>query len=154
MADSLPKVQLIDIGNVDATFTGTFGSFTVRNYGSDDTSIKLESMDTKFYNVQVGAFGDILLNKSYKPKNFRLRLNVQRNSNDYAKLKAVCALELANSANLFSVLLLDNNSGESAFSAQSVIEENPASAWGPNPTDNVEFLVVMGSVVYIAPTVS
>jgi hypothetical protein len=145
---------LNDIKNVDVVLTGSFGSYTIRNYGSNDTSITVESLDNKLYNAQEGAFGDMLLNKSYKAKNMRLRINVLRKSTDFARLRAIVALELAGEALQFEALAKDNNSSENVYCPKAVMEEVPATIWGVNPEDNVEFLVLLPSAVYTPPTLT
>jgi hypothetical protein len=145
---------LNDIKNVDAVITGTFGSYTIRNYGSNAASITVESTDNKLYNAQEGAYGDMLLNKSYKPKNMRMRINVLRKSTDYSRLRNVVSLELAGEALTFSALVKDNNSGESVYCSSAVMETNPASVWGANPEDNVEFTILMPSATYTAPAIA
>lgn len=144
---------LNDIKNVDAVITGSFGSYTIRNYGSNAASITLESTDNKIYNVQEGAYGDMLLNKSYKAKNMRLKINVLRRSTDYARLRNIVALELSGEALTFSALIVDNASSEKAYCPNAVMEVNPASVWGANPEDNVEFTIIMPSAVYTAPAI-
>jgi hypothetical protein len=145
---------LIDLGAVDCILTGTFGSFNVRNYGSNNASITVESIDNNLYQEQVGAFGDMLINKSYKARNMNLKINVMRNSFYYAKLKEIIALELTGAATIFAVIVKDNNSKELFAAAECVMKTNPASMWGSNPEDNVEFHILMPSVVYTAPTVA
>ena len=145
---------LNDIKNVDVVVTGSFGSYTIRNYGSNAASITVESTDNKLYNAQEGAYGDMLLNKSYKAKNMRLKINVLRKSSDYSRLRNIVALELSGEALTFTALVKDNNSGENVYCATSVMEVNPTSVWGANPDDNVEFTILMPSATYTAPTVA
>lgn len=145
--------SLIDLGAVDLNITGEFGNYTIRNYSEDGTSITAASIDENLYNENVGAFGDMLLNKSYKAQNIMLTIKVLRNSADYAKLKGIVSLELTGKSVLFSSLLIDNNTKEKYFSPQCVMKNNPASAWGSQPSPDVEFKILMPSVVYTAPTI-
>jgi hypothetical protein len=145
---------LNDVKAVDFILTGDFGTYIIRNYGSNASSITVESTDNKLYNVAEGAFGDMLLNKSYKAKNMRIRINVLRKSPDYSKLRGLIAKELAGEALTFSALVKDNNGGESIYCPEAVFETNPNLIWGVNPDDNVEFTVLMPSASYTAPEVA
>lgn len=142
---------LIDLGAVDCILTGDFGSIAVRGYGPNPASIMIESLDNNLYTEAVGAFGDMLINKSYKARNKTLKINVLRNHYYYAKLKELVALELTGQAVIFAVLVKDNNSKELFTAAQCVLKVDPGAQWGSEPEPNVEFTILMPSVVYSAP---
>lgn len=142
---------LNDIKAVDFIIKGDFGSYTLRNYGSNSVSITVESTDNKLYNVSEGAFGDMLLNKSYKAKNMRVRVNTLRKSPDYSKLRSLVAKELSGEALTFSALLKDNNGGETIYCSKGVLETNPSLMFGVQPDDNVEFTFLLPSCTYTAP---
>lgn len=144
---------LNDIKAVDCILSGDFGSYTIRNYGSNAASITVESTDAKLYNVAEGAFGDMLLNKSYKAKNMRIKINVLRKSPDYSRLRGLVAKELAGEALTFKAMIKDNNGGETIYCPKAVLEDNPSLIWGVQPDDNVEFTILMPSASYTAPEV-
>lgn len=145
------SAHLIDLGAVDVIITGTFGSYTIRNYGESGTAIDLSSIDDNLYQENVGAFGDMLVNKSYKAQNMLLTLTTLRKSTDYSRLRAIVAEELSGGPVPMSVLVRDNNGGESYFSAQAYMKNNPSFQAGSQPDANVEFKILMPSTVATAP---
>jgi len=149
----MSEVSLIDLGAVNVILTGAdFGTLAVKGYGPNPASIMVESLDPKLYTSATGAFGDMLINKSYKAKNKRLKINILRNQYYYKKLMQIVGLELTGQSILFSVLVKDNNSNELFAAAQCVMEVNPGYQAGPEPEPNVEFDILMPTVVYTAPT--
>jgi hypothetical protein len=148
------EVTLIDLGAVDVILTGPdIGTLTIRGYGTNPACIQVESLDPNLYTEAVGAYGDMLINKSYKARNKKLRLNILRNQYYYKKLRNIIALELTGQSILFSVLVKDNNSKELFACPQAVMKVDPNAQWGSEPEPNVEFEILMPSVVYSAPVV-
>lgn len=146
------EMTLIDLGAVDVILTGAdIGSLNVRGYGPNPVSVRVEAIDPNLYTEQVGAFGDMLVNKSYKAKNKKLFINILRNQYWYKKLKAIVSLELSGSPVIFSVLVKDNNSKELIACAQAVMKTDPGMQWGSEPEANVEFTILMPACVYNAP---
>jgi hypothetical protein len=149
------EMSLIDLGAVDVILTGAdFGTIALRGYGPNPVSIRIEALDPNLYTEAVGAFGDMLLNKSYKAKNKKLVVNILRNQFYYKKLKGIVALELSGAAVLFSVLVKDNNSKELIAAAQCVMKTDPGMQWGSEPEANVEFTILMPASAYIAPALA
>lgn len=141
-----------DIKKVDVNLKGSFGNLTLRNYGEAGTSIRVESMDEMLYNSNMGANGDMLINKSYKPQNKRVVLNVLRATPDYSRLQALVAAEEAGTTNVFSCMVKDNNTGETYYSPSCVLEKAPAFEVGPQPAPDVEYAILMPSVIHTPPT--
>lgn len=143
---------LNEIGNVDCNFVGEFGNFTVRNYGENGTTLSIESLEENAYNEAVGADGTMTLNKSNKPRNKKIVLNVRRSSADYSKMQKIVALEEAGKAVIFSAFVVDNNSGESYASTKCVLKTIPPVKFGPDPDHDAEYTILMASVVHVPPT--
>lgn len=148
----MSEISLIDLGAVNVILVGDFGTLKVKGYGPNPASIMISSLDPNLYTEAVGAFGDMLINKSYKAKNKLLKLNILRNQYYYKKLMQIVGLELTGQSTIFSVLVTDNNSKELFACAQAVMKINPEYQAGPEPEPNVEFNILMPSVVYTAPT--
>lgn len=145
---------LQDLANVDVSLVGEFGAYTLRNYGEDGTSIEITSIDDNLYNEHVGAFGDILINKSYKPQNMLLKVKAMRHGADYARLKGIVSLELTGEAVIFAASYVNNSNNERVYSAQCFMKKNPPIAAGSDPSPDVEFQIIMTSVVYTPPTIA
>jgi len=142
-----------DIAKVDLNLKGIgIGNIRLRNYGESDTSISVEPLDENLYNEKVGAFGDMLLNKNYKGRNKLVKINVLRQTADYAKLQAIIANEEAGLSNIFTVTLKDNNTKESYISTACVMKRIVTPMWGPNPEGDVEYQILMSSAIHTPPT--
>lgn len=149
------SLGLGDLGNIDVTFTGEdIGSFTLRGYGPNSVSIMLESIEPDLYKEQVGAYGDLLINKSYKAKNMMLTVNILRHHFFYAKLKKIAALELQQKTVRMTILFKNNNTLETVVATDCFLKNNPSIQEGSDPTGDVEFKFLMPSCVYNAPVIN
>lgn len=138
-----------DIRKVDVVIAGDFGNYTFRNWGDAGTSISIESIEANLYNEKVGANGDMLLSKSYKPSNKLVKLNVLPKSADYIFLQKLVALEESGSQNVFICTVKDNNTGESYVSDSCVLKTAPAVSFGDNIDGGIEYQILMPSAVHI-----
>jgi hypothetical protein len=154
MADN-NTMALIDLGAVDVILVGAdFGVIAVRGYGPNPASVRIEPLDNNLYTEAAGAFGDMLVNKSYKANNMKLTVNILRNQFFYKKLKGIVALEKSGNSVLFSVLVKDNNTGEIYAAPQCVMKKDPGAQWGSEPEPNVEFEILMPGTIYTPPTLT
>jgi hypothetical protein len=147
------SISVIDLKAVDVILTAPdFGAWTIQGYGPNPVSVSIKPLDENLYTEAVGAFGDMLVNKSYKAKNMMLSLNILRKNYWYNQLKKVVALEKTGKSVIMAVLVRDTNGNEIAACAQAVMKTDPGMEWGSEPEANVEFKILMPSVVYTPPT--
>jgi hypothetical protein len=150
MADN--EMTLIDLGAVDLIMIGAnIGRWEVQGYGPNPVSISVEPLEADLYKEAVGAYGDMLVMKSYKPKNKKLVVNLLRNHYWYKKFKSIVASELSGNSVIFSVLVIDNNQKEIIACAQAVLKSDPGMKFGPEPPGDVEFTILMPAAIYTAP---
>lgn len=141
-----------DIKRIDVTLSGTFGSFTIRNYGENAATILVEPLEPDFYKEAVGADGTMILNKSYKSQNKKVTVRVLRNSQDYINMKKIVSLEESGNATLMSILVNDNNSKEKYFAPQGVLKNCPGYQGGSDPAHDDEYILLMPGAIYTPPT--
>lgn len=154
MADN--QMAMIDLGAVDLIMVGPdLGApWNVKGYGPDPVSISVEPLDMDLYKEAVGAFGDMLLMKSFKAKNKKLEVNILRNHFWYAKFKSIVALELSGQSVLFSVVVKDSNTKELITAPQCVIKADPGMKFGAEPPADVKFTILMPAAIYTAPLIA
>lgn len=149
------ETVLYDLGAVDVLLKGAdIGSIALRGWGPNPISIRCESPDPNLYNEDVGAFGDMLINKNYKAKNKMLELNILRGHYYYKKMKDIVARELSGGSVLFSVLVKNNNDKELITCAQAVLKNDPGMQFGPQPEGDSLFRILMPACVYGPPTIA
>lgn len=141
-----------DIAKIDLNLVGDFGNRVIRNYGENGASITMESLDPNLYNENVGAFGDMLINKSYKARNKKCIVHILRSTPDYIFFQSLAALEESGKTSVFSALMKDNNTGESFFSASCVLKTAPSYEAGPQPAADMQYEILMPSVIHVPPT--
>jgi hypothetical protein len=147
-------ISVIDLKAVDVVLTSPdFGVWTLQGYGSNPVSISVKPLDENLYTEAVGAFGDMLVNKSYKSKNMMLTVQILRKNYWYNQLKKIVALEKTGKSVIMAVLIRDTNGNEIVACAQAVMKNDAGMEWGSEPEANVEFKFLLPSVVYTPPTV-
>lgn len=147
------ETVLYDLGAVDVLLKGAdIGSIDLRGYGPNPVSVKVEPLDQDLYKESVGAYGDMLLSKSYQAKNKILEVNILRGHFYYKKMKDIIARELSGGSVLFSVLVKNNNDNELITCAQAVVKNDPGMMFGSNPDGDVLFRILMPSCIYGPPT--
>lgn len=146
------SLGIVDLSNFDLTIVSAqFGSFTLRNYGEAGISAQIEALDTNLYNEKIGAFGDLMVSKNFKGINKLLTVQILRNTADYAKLQAIIAGEEAGESILVAINARDSFTQESYTSPVGVFKNIPNYQIGSDVDADVEFTVLMSSVVHIPP---
>jgi hypothetical protein len=146
------SLGIIDLQNFDITLVSTqFGSVTLRNYGEAGVSASIEALDENLYIEKLGAFGDMMVSKNYKGRNKLLRIQILRNSPDYAKLQAAIAAEEAGQTILMGVNCRDSKSEESYSSAGGLFKTIPNYQSGSDVDADVEFTVLMPTTLHVPP---
>ncbi len=146
---------IIDLQNFDINLiSAQFGSITLRNYGEAGISASIEPLDENLYNEKLGAFGDMMASKNYKGHNKLLRVQILRNSPDYARLQAIIAAEEAGQTVVMAVNCRDSYTQESYSSPGGLFKNIPNYQMGSDVDADVEFTVLMPSTVHIPPIVN
>lgn len=146
---------IIDLQNFDINLTSLqFGTLTLKNYGEAGVSAAIESIDENLYNEKLGAFGDMMVSKNYKAANKLLKIQVLRNSPDYARLQAVIAAEEAGQSIIFAVNCRDSYTKESYTSPGGVFKKVSAFESGSDVSADMEFTILMPSTVHIPPIIN
>ena len=149
------SLGIVDLNNFDITIVSAqFGSISLRNYGEAGVSASVEPLDESLYNEKIGAFGDLMLSKNFKGNNKLLRVQILRNTADYAKLQAIIAAEEAGQSILVAVNARDSLTEESYTSPVGVFKNIPQYQMGSDVDADVEFTVLMSTVVHIPPSAS
>ena len=131
-----------------------FGTFSFRNYGEAGVSCAIEPLDENLYNEKLGAFGDMMISKNYKGRNKLLRVQLLRNSPDYARLQGVIAAEEAGQSIIFAVTARDSRTEESYTSPAGVLKVIPKYEMGSDVDGDVEFTILMSNVVHFPPKIN
>ena len=150
----MSNISVIDLKAVDVILTAPdFGAWTLQGYGSNPVSIELKPLDENLYTEAVGAFGDMLVNKSYKSRNMMLTVRILRKNYWYNQLKKVVALEKTGKSVIMAVLVRDTNGNELVACPQGVMKTDPGMEWGSEPEANVEFKFLLPAGIYTPPTI-
>lgn len=146
------SLGIVDLANFDLTILSTqFGSIYLRNYGENGISAQIEALDVALYNEKMGAFGDLMVNKNYKGVNKLLTVRVLRNTPDYVKLQTIIAAEESGQAVLCAVTARDSLTEEAYISPVGVFKNIPNYQMGPDTDADVEFTILMSSVIHTPP---
>ena len=150
------QASLNDLAKVDFSIIAPLVglNFTVRNYGSNATSIMIESPEADLNIPKIGALGDVLVNKSYKAQSKEVTLNVLRNSPDYLKLQSIVTAEEAGESVLMVASYINNNTKEKFISTKAFMRVSPPVQDGADVEDNVEYKLFLANVIHTPPTVS
>jgi len=141
--------NLVDIRKVDVVVSGTFGTLNFRNWGESGVSISVSSIDPELYKEKLGANGDMLFSKSYKPNNKLVTMQVLPKSADYLSLQAIVANEEAGGQEVFVCTVKDNLTGEQFTSSSCVLKVSPTVDFGDDIGGDVEYQILMASTVHI-----
>jgi hypothetical protein len=146
-------LAIVDLQNFDINLISTqFGSITLRNYGEAGVVASLEPLDPKLYNEKLGGFGDMMVSKNYKGgRNKILRIQMLRNSPDYAKMQAIVAAEEAGQSVLMAINCRDSKTEESYASPSALMQNIPNFQQGSDVDGDVEFTILMANTVHIPP---
>lgn len=143
---------IVDLKNFDITLASLqFGTISLRNYGEDGVSAQIEPLDENLYNEKLGAYGDMMLNKNYKGRNKLLRIQILRNSPDYAKLQNIIAAEEAGQSIILAATARDSLTKESYTTPGGVFKTIPNFQQGSDVDGNVEFAILMPNCVHVPP---
>lgn len=138
-----------DIRKIDVVLNGAFGSYSFKNWGENGVSITVEALDEDLYKEKLGANGDMLLGKSYKPNNKLIRMQVLPKSDDYVWLQKQIALEESGAQGVFVCTVKDNTLGESFTSTSCVFKNAPKVEFGGEIAGDIEFTILMPSAVHL-----
>jgi hypothetical protein len=142
-----------DIAKVSVNIKGSFGEFTLRNYGEAASSIILRPADNEpLYYRKYGTGGQALFSKSYKPKNMEMELNILRLSQDYANMQKIVQIELSGGSAVFECTYIDENTGETVTSSTCVLSEIPAIETGADINPDATYLVAMADATMTPPS--
>lgn len=148
-------LAIVDLQNFDVNLiSAQFGAITLRNYGEAGVSASIEPLDENLYNEKLGAFGDMMVSKNYKGRNKLLRVQILRNSPDYARLQAIIAAEEAGQSIIIAVACSDSRTNESYSSPGGLFKFIPNYQNGSDVDGDVEFTVLMPGTVHIPPTIT
>ena len=104
-----------DIGLVDLYIYTPMGTIQAKNLGPADVSIAAEPGNGgNLMNIQEGAMGQLLANKSYKVKNWGLSISFLRHSLDYCKGTYLIQEMIAGHITTVGIKLLNRNFGASS----------------------------------------
>lgn len=143
---------IVDLKNFDITIASLqFGTISLRNYGENGVSASIEALDENLYNEKLGAYGDMMVNKNYKGRNKILRVQMLRNSPDYAKLQSIIAAEEAGQSVIVAATCRDSLTEESYTTPGGVFKTIPNFQQGSDVDGDVEFTVLMPNCVHFAP---
>lgn len=143
---------IVDLKNFDITIASLqFGVISLRNYGENGVSAQIEALDENLYNEKLGAYGDMMLNKNYKGRNKLLRVQILRNSPDYAKLQNIIAAEEAGQSIIVAATCRDSLTQESYTTPGGVFKTIPNFEQGSDVDADVEFTVLMPNCVHVPP---
>lgn len=146
------SLGIVDLKNFDITIASVqFGTISLRNYGEAGISAQIEPLDENLYNEKLGAYGDMMVNKNYKGRNKLLRVQMLRNSPDYAKLQNIIAAEEAGQSIIVATNCRDSLTQESYSSPGGFFKNIPAFQQGSDVDGDVEFTVLMANCVHIPP---
>lgn len=107
-----------DIGLVDLWIYTPMGTIKARNLGPADISIAAEPGNGgNIMNIQEGAMGQLLANKSYKVKNWGLSVSFLRHSLDYCKGTYLIQELIAGHITTVGIKLVNRNFGSSSSGA-------------------------------------
>jgi hypothetical protein len=149
------SLGIVDLNNFDLTIVSAqFGNITLRTYGEAGISAQVEALDTNLYNEKIGAFGDLMVSKNFKGVNKLLTVQILRNTADYAALQAIIAAEEAGQSILVAVNARDSFTEESYTSPVGVFKNIPNYQMGTDVDADVEFTVLMSSVIHEPPKAS
>ncbi len=109
-----------DIGLVDLYIYTPMGTIQAKNLGPADISIAAEPGNGgNLMNIQEGAMGQLLANKSYKVKNWGLSVSFLRHSLDYCKGTYLIQELIAGHITTVGIKLVNRNFGGSSTGASS-----------------------------------
>lgn len=146
---------ITDLQNFDINLiSAQFGSITLRNYGEAGISASIEPLDENLYNEKLGAFGDMMVSKNYKGRNKLLRVQILRNSADYARLQSIIAAEEAGQSIILAVNCRDSRTQESYSSPGGIFKKMSNYQNGGDVDADMEFTVLMPSTVHIPPIIN
>lgn len=146
---------IVDLNNFDLTILSLqFGSISLRTYGEAGVSCSIESLDPNLYNEKMGALGDMMVSKNLKGNNKLLRVQILRNSADYARLEAIIAAEEAGETVLVAVDAKDSLTGERYTAAVGLFKNVPNYQVGSDVDADVEFTILMPSTIHVPPSQS
>lgn len=146
------SLGIVDLANFDLTILSLqFGSIHLRNYGEAGISSEIAPLDPSLYNEKMGAFGDLMVNKNYKGVNKLLTVRILRNTPDYVKLQTIIAAEESGQAILVAVTARDSLTEEEYISPVGVFKNIPNYQTGPDTDADVEFTILMSSVIHNPP---
>jgi len=107
-----------DIGLVDLFIYTPMGTIQAKNLGPADVSIAAEPGNGgNLMNIQEGAMGQLLANKSYKVKNWGLSISFLRHSLDYCKGTYLIQELIAGHITTVGIKLVNRNFGASSSGA-------------------------------------
>lgn len=148
------SLGIVDLANFDLVIKSVqFGTIKLRNYGEAGVAAQIEPLDPDLYKEKMGSFGDLMVSKNYKGVNKLLRVQILRNNPDYVKLQAIIAAEEAGQAILCAVSARDTLTEEEYISQVGVFKNIPNFQSGSDVDADVEFTILMSSVVHIPPSV-
>ena len=139
----------VDIRKVEVILSGTFGVHAFKNWGENAVSVNVEALEEMLYNEKLGANGDMLLSKSYKPDNKLVRLNVLPKSADYFFMQKLVALEESGAQDVFVCTIKDSLNNESWISTSCVLKNAPKVEFGDNIAGDIEYQILMPAAVHI-----
>lgn len=140
-----------DIRKISVILNGTFGNISLRNWGENGTSINVESVDPDLYKEKIGANGDTVVSKSYKPKVKMVRINVLPKSADYITLQQIVALEESGTSNVFEATVKDDNTGEQYTSVSAVLKNAPNVEFGDDIAGDIEYQIMLLDTIHLVP---
>ena len=140
-----------DLQKLSVTFTGVFGTFTVRNYGDKAASINIITPQKQANIVKTGAAGDTSTMKQFDISTKNLVVSVLKDSPDDIRFKNIQALEESGSSVVINISVIDENTKEKYNSVSGSLNEIPDLSRGTDMDQNIAYSFHMPEAIHTPP---
>lgn len=150
-------MSIFDIKKYSVSFTpigvaAIAGTRTIKNYGSDKANlVKIETIQPEANIVKVGADGSATTFRQYDTTNKKITIILNVDSPDTYWMKNIQALHEAGSDTLFTISVIDENSGEKWVSLSGSLATIPENIRGNDMSIDIPYVFNMPESVYTPP---
>jgi len=142
-----------DLKKLSVSLSGTFGSFTVRNYGEKAATITLTAPQKEANIVKTGAAGDSMTMKQFDINTKTLTISVIKDHTDDIRIKNIVAMEEAGASIVMAISYNDENTGERYVSVAGTLKEVSDITRGTDMDQNIAYVFNMPEAVHTPPSV-